>query len=606
MTSPLPRVCSTTELRRRGSTGPLASEPHTVARNSQTYKSNHKRTPAVRCPARLPRCADYGESMRPAVFLDRDDTLIRCRSVTGDGDLGDPDLVELLPGVADGCRALKEAGFALVVITNQGGVARGKYDLAAVDRVNAKLNQLLDGAIDLFRCCPFHPKGKIEEYTREHPWRKPAPGMILDAAQELGLDCSQSWVIGDTARDCQAGRAAGCRTILVGSVSENSDDAIDHRAASFSQAVGFVIGSSQINSQTADLPHRLLVVMPTWVGDVVMATPALRSLRDRLPGAFIGGLVKPGVDDLLAGTDLFDELHVDSRAGVMGVKRAASKVRPPRYDAAVLMTNSFSTALLTRLAGITRRIGYGRDGRSMLLTESLQAPRRSSTEPFSQSTSQRAWAPNPACGHYLGLVKRLLNDETIALEPMELALTGAQQNDANTILDRAGVGDGDSYIVLNPGGNNIAKRWPADRFAELARTIENEHSMRVLIAGSPGERELAETIAREASLPTERALPTLSLSLGSLKGVLERASLLVTNDTGPRHIAAAFGTPVVTLFGPTDPRWTTIPFDRETVLVADPTLPECEMAEDHAERCRIDRIELASVLDAAINLLQNA
>ena len=110
-------------------------------------------------------------------------------------------------------------------------------------------------------------------------------------------------------------------------------------------------------------PHRLLVVCPSWVGDAVMATPALRRVRAGMPGAFIGGLVRPGIDELLAGSDVFDEVHVERAAGVMGPKRAAAKVRPRRYDAALLLTNSFSTALITRLAGIPRRIGYARDSR---------------------------------------------------------------------------------------------------------------------------------------------------------------------------------------------------------------------------------------------------
>lgn len=154
---------------------------------------------------------------RPAVFLDRDDTLIACRSVTPDGDLGDPGRVRLLPGAAESCRRLKQAGFALIVVSNQGGVARGKYPTAAVDAVNQRVNELLGGLIDAFLYCPYHPAGVVPEFRREHPWRKPAPGMILDAAAALGLDLARSWVIGDAERDCRAGHAAGLqeRTILL-------------------------------------------------------------------------------------------------------------------------------------------------------------------------------------------------------------------------------------------------------------------------------------------------------------------------------------------------------------------------------------------------------
>jgi D-glycero-D-manno-heptose 1,7-bisphosphate phosphatase len=155
--------------------------------------------------------------MPPAVFLDRDDTLIACRAVAPDGDLGDPALVRLMPGSLEACRRLKAAGFRLVVTSNQGGVARGAYGVDAVERVNARVNDLLGGLIDAFRYCPFHPLGTVPEFAREHPWRKPRPGMILDAASALGIDLSTSWTIGDAPRDVEAGRAAGTRTILIAS-----------------------------------------------------------------------------------------------------------------------------------------------------------------------------------------------------------------------------------------------------------------------------------------------------------------------------------------------------------------------------------------------------
>ncbi len=124
--------------------------------------------------------------MRPAVFLDRDDTLIHCTDITPDGDLGDPALVKLLPGVAQGIAKLRAAGFPLVVVSNQGGVARGRYTTLEVDRVNRRVNELLDDAVTRFYYCPWHPKGIVPEFTREHPWRKPQPGMLLQAAH-LGL-----------------------------------------------------------------------------------------------------------------------------------------------------------------------------------------------------------------------------------------------------------------------------------------------------------------------------------------------------------------------------------------------------------------------------------
>ncbi len=151
----------------------------------------------------------------PAVFLDRDNTIIK-----NDGDLGDPDAVELITGVPLAIASLCGLGYRVVVVTNQGGVARGAYtekDVEAVhERIRAEVEERANGArIDAFYACPFHPEGTVKAYTKDHKNRKPKPGMLLQAAEELNLDLSASWMVGDQERDVAAGAAAGCRTILL-------------------------------------------------------------------------------------------------------------------------------------------------------------------------------------------------------------------------------------------------------------------------------------------------------------------------------------------------------------------------------------------------------
>jgi heptosyltransferase-2 len=340
--------------------------------------------------------------------------------------------------------------------------------------------------------------------------------------------------------------------------------------------------------------------MPSWVGDAVMATPALRLLRTRLPGSFLGALVRPGIDELLAGSDLLDEVHVERAAGVMGPKFAAAKVRPRRYELALLLTNSFSTALIARIAGIPRRLGYNRDARGLLLTDRLEAPK----------TAAGRWAPVPAVSYYHHAARALVGDRVPPFPPptlpgcrLELGIAPDQQRAGDDLLRRAGIAEAEPLIILNPGGNNPAKRWPPDRFAAAGRHLASAHAARILVNASPAERDLAAGIAHSIG-PAAVSLAEHSITLGALKPIGARARLMITNDTGPRHIAAAFGTPVVSLFGPTDPRWTTIPTGgREAVLVADRTLPESEVADDHPERCRVDRITLGSVLEASERLL---
>lgn len=359
-------------------------------------------------------------------------------------------------------------------------------------------------------------------------------------------------------------------------------------------------------------PRRILIVVPSWVGDAVMATPALRMVRSAFPGAFIGLLVRPGIDQVLAGLDVADEVHVERASGVMGPKFVAAKVRPRRYDSALLLTNSFSTALIARIAGIPRRIGYARDLRSMLLTRAIDPPR----------TPAGAFAPVPAVEYYRTIARELVSlsaqpePASSARPRLELVATEADLVAAREVAARAGLASGEPVAILNPGGNRDEKRWPADRFARLGVWLRDTFGVRVLVNGSPGERELCNTIARDAGAVS---LPDVGITLAALKGLLAGDAagrggggvvsprIMVTNDTGPRHLAQAFGVPVVTMFGPTDHRWTTLPVREdapERILLADPTLPEDQVADDHPERCRVDRITEESVRAAAQAVLR--
>jgi heptosyltransferase-2 len=350
-------------------------------------------------------------------------------------------------------------------------------------------------------------------------------------------------------------------------------------------------------------PLRLLIVMPSWVGDAVMATPTLRMLRDGLRGSFIGGLMRPGIDEVMAGSPFFDQIHVERARGIMGPKLVANKVRPLQYDTAVLLTNSFSTALITRLAYIPRRIGYDRDGRGILLTQKLMPKRRE---------GGRGFAPVPQVEYYVELARAVLGEDLPnggRVPPMELGTTEAEERAAVEVLAKAGITGERPIAMLNPGGNNEAKRWPADRFAAVGAHLARDRGMDVVINGSPGEASLVEEIARRIRETVSAGavvaeLPRLGITLGALKAIVRRCSLMVTNDTGPRHIAAAMRVPTVALFGPTDVRWTALPPGTpEVCLVADPTLPSEEVADDHPERCRIDRITVEQVTAAVEQVL---
>jgi D-glycero-D-manno-heptose 1,7-bisphosphate phosphatase len=148
-----------------------------------------------------------------AVFVDRDDTIL-----DDPGYIDDPSRVRLLPGVGPALRQIGEAGYLIVLVTNQSGIARGMLDEPTLGRIHQELVRQLaaQGArLDAIYYCPFHPEGTVPQYTRESDLRKPAPGMLLQAAQDMDIDLAGSWMIGDSLRDVEAGQRAGCRTILL-------------------------------------------------------------------------------------------------------------------------------------------------------------------------------------------------------------------------------------------------------------------------------------------------------------------------------------------------------------------------------------------------------
>jgi heptosyltransferase-2 len=249
----------------------------------------------------------------------------------------------------------------------------------------------------------------------------------------------------------------------------------------------------------------------------------------------------------------------------------------------LLLPNSFRSALAARMSGAPIRIGYNRDGRGWLLSHKLSPPPAK---------------PIPAVEYYATLVEFALGSQDIDRR-IELHCSADELAQADRLLE----GVRRPFIVLNPGANRADKRWPAERFAAVADQLASSHQVSVVVSGSPKESDvLAAVIAASRTPITD--LTARGITLGSLKAVLKQSALLITNDTGPRHIAAALGTPVVTLFGPTDHRWTTLADVNECILLADPFLPEELTADDHARACQIERIPASDVLAAANALLR--
>lgn len=222
---------------------------------------------------------------RPAVFFDRDNTLI-----VSDGYLGDPNGVVLMDGAPDAIAKVRQYGFKVVTVSNQSGVARGMFDEAAVQRVNTRMDELLKVAnpravIERHEYCPYHPEAPLEQYRQDSPLRKPKAGMLLQAADQLNLDLSKSWLVGDAPRDVEAGKAAGCRTILFtppgvaaspAAAEAAGDVEPDFRVSSLKEAVE-IIGREAFKKFATAAPPAPTAAVAAPAKPVMLSVPAARA-----------------------------------------------------------------------------------------------------------------------------------------------------------------------------------------------------------------------------------------------------------------------------------------------------------------------------------------
>ncbi|MDY3557888.1 lipopolysaccharide heptosyltransferase II [Gemmata sp. JC673] len=341
--------------------------------------------------------------------------------------------------------------------------------------------------------------------------------------------------------------------------------------------------------------NRIALFLPNWIGDVVMATPAVRAVRAAFPAAELVAVCKPYVADVLAGAPWFAHTVLADKRGPKAQRlfAAARRLRELGTDAALLFPNSFRTALLARLGGAKRIVGFARYARGVLLTDKLHA----------KTDARGRFVPSPALDDYNRLAVALG-----AADPghrMELFTTPADDSTAAEIWERFGLGRYPRVVALNPGAAfGAAKHWGCDHFAELARSLTARLGCGVLVLCGPGEREMARQIAEQSRSPHVYSLADAKLSLGLTKAVVKRADLLVTTDSGPRHFAAAFNRPVVALFGPTHIEWTETHFAKEICLQKKLACGPCQQRVCPLGHHRCMReLAPASVFEAAERLL---
>lgn len=301
---------------------------------------------------------------------------------------------------------------------------------------------------------------------------------------------------------------------------------------------------------TAGAPMNVLLRSPNWIGDAVLALPAVAALAER-PDVRLTVLAAPYVQPVFEGLPGVSLSPVDPRVQRPAQAWAIGRALAGDDEVGILLPRSFSSALVLCIAGVPRRIGRRGDGRAFLLTEALPA-RESPPWPI-PSLKSRSHTGSVRRFHrwrdYADLVGRVLGKEVSERYPLHVP--GEARARAERLLD--GVPGGGPLIGLNPGANGPARRWPSGRFAALGRALRESLDARIAVLGGPGEVQLARAVADD--IPGARSLAGRT-GLKCLMALLGRFDLLVTNDTGPMHLAAALGTPLLDLCGAADERVT--------------------------------------------------
>jgi len=334
-------------------------------------------------------------------------------------------------------------------------------------------------------------------------------------------------------------------------------------------------------------PRKILVRSTNWIGDAIMTTPAVRTIRVNFPDAHIAVLVQPWVADVFAASPHVNELIIydkkGAHQGLAGMYRLGRELAAAHFDMAILLQNAFEAALLARLAGIPVRCGYSRDARRLLLTHPVKLPRERKIR------------------HHVHYYQELLAD--LGLNPgsdeLFLRLPPAAEAWAADFVKSLG----DRPLVgINPGAAfGPAKRWPAERYGQVGQRLAQEFGARLVVFGTAADRQAAAAIKAMAPEATEDL--TGRTSLAQAMALIGRCNCFVTNDSGLMHVGAALKTPLVALFGSTN-AVATGPFSDNSVVVRH-ELPCSPCLKTHCKtdfRCMLD-ISVDDVLAPARRLL---
>jgi heptosyltransferase-2 len=331
---------------------------------------------------------------------------------------------------------------------------------------------------------------------------------------------------------------------------------------------------------------KILIRATNWVGDAIMAIPALRAVRAKFPDAHIAILARPYVGDIYRHQQIADQLIAYDwkgvHAGFAGRGRLGQELRAQKFDVALLLQNAFDAAWLAWRANIRRRIGYARDGRSMLLTDAIAVPKPGEIPAHEQF-------------YYLELIRRAgwlterTDEKFIRLEVAPEELAAAERK-----LRAVGSGEKSLRVAVGAGASyGSAKCWPPERFAAALNHLQAHSDAEVVLFGTTGEMAVTGAIAAALDKPPINL--TGQTTIAELLALLARCQIFLGNDSGAMHVAAAVGLPVVAVFGPTDPFGTAPVTPRCTIVQEKPYCSPCFL-----RRCPTDHRCMTAVQPAAV------
>ncbi|MBI5748260.1 MAG: lipopolysaccharide heptosyltransferase II [Nitrospinae bacterium] len=342
---------------------------------------------------------------------------------------------------------------------------------------------------------------------------------------------------------------------------------------------------------------KILIRCPNWIGDVMLSIPSISLVREIFPSAHISILIKSNLSPLFDGNPDINEI-ISFNPDLMSVTEKLKFYRglkEKNFDLAILLTNSFESALFIYLAGIKERIGYNKDMRGIFLTEKIPMP-------------SRKYPRMHQADFYLTLIEAFLEARGERREARDkklfFCIPEDIQKDVDEFWNEKGLSKKSPVIGMNIGASyGSAKRWFPERFAELADRIYSELKGEVILFGGSGDFNI------EAEIKGRMQNKALSMvgktTLKSLAAMIKRCHLFITNDSGPMHIAAAVGTPIVAIFGSTDPSETSPLCDKYKIVKRPVDCSPCWKRECPTDHKCMELISVSDVMDAVKELISS-